>query len=191
MGSRYLACASGHDCRCASRCRTSSAASMERPSPISLRSRRWKTIAWRRRSVRSIRSSPLKGSRTIDNTLVPYDEAVQQLDAANYFCRPHAAGASGCGLSRSRDGDDTKVSNAPTALVAESRGLPGAGESGRIQGRCGDPLLCPAAAARISFRGRGQRRCDPREAEEAAGPAHRRPVNVRPQHRGEHEDRRD
>ncbi len=55
-------------------------------SPTSLPSTRWRTARLAGcAEIRSTSFSPSKDARTIDNTLVPYDEAVRQLNTASYF----------------------------------------------------------------------------------------------------------
>jgi thimet oligopeptidase len=57
-----------------------------------------------------------KGSRTIDNTLAPYDEAIRQLNAANYFANLMQELHPDESFRNRATAMTTKVSNASTAL---------------------------------------------------------------------------
>ena len=132
----------------------------------------------------------VKGSRTIENTLGPYDEAIRQLNAAGYFSGLMQQVHPGRGLSRPCDCDDHQGERRADGPVAESRRLPGAGKLRCLQGRCRDRVITCSGncwsfvwPAWTKTMRRGQ-------AQETSGSAHRRSVDVRPQHLRRRADRR-
>ena len=132
-----------------------------------------------------------KGTRTIENTLVPYDEAIRQLNAAIYFSSLMQQVHPDAAFRDHATAMTTKVSSAQTALSLNHEVYQALTSLKPGECRRGDSLLCAAAIIGVPAVRGGQRRCDADAAQEAEPATGGRSVDVRPQYFRRWKDRRD
>ena len=107
----------------------------------------------------------VKGARTIENTLAPYDQAVERIDAASHFADLMQNVHPDTAFRDRATAMVTKVSAANTALSLNRKVYKALADIGCVHGRCGHPILRTAPIAGVSARWGRQGRCYPRATE--------------------------